>query len=135
MEHFDLEDMFGRRPRPKLELQIETRPATGDNPSEDVTFRIKNSGRAVAKHSGLWVRFDNAEILDVHGDLRNISGVNNFLPTIGFEHSIGVIHPSGISLSAGRVRIRRINPTGKLGLRVHLYCENMRPIESHLEIA
>jgi hypothetical protein len=99
-----------------------------------LTFRIKNSGRAIAKHSGFWVRFDNAEIESVHGDLQNISGVNAFLPTVSFEHSIGVIHPSGISLSAGQVRIRRINPTANLGLRVHLYCENMRPIESKLEI-
>jgi hypothetical protein len=39
MEHFDLEDMFGRRPRPKLELQIDTRPAPDGNPSEDLTLR------------------------------------------------------------------------------------------------
>jgi predicted HTH transcriptional regulator len=133
MEHFDLEDMFGRRQQPKLELQIETSPATDDNPSEDVTFRIKNSGRAVAKHSGFWMRLDNAEIKTVQGGLDNISRINDGRPTVSFEHSVGVIHPSGISLSAGRVRIRRINPTGNLGLRFHLYCENMRPTESTLE--
>jgi hypothetical protein len=133
MEHFDLEDMFGRRQKPNLGLEIERRPAEDDNLLEDLTFRIKNSGRAVAKHSGFWVRLDNTEIKSVHG-LEDISGVNGGLPTVSFKHSIGVIHPSGISLSAGRVQIRRINPTGNVGLRVHLYCENMRPHESKHEI-
>jgi len=130
----DLDDMFGRRQKPKLELHIKIRHATEDDPSEDLTFRLKNSGRAIAKHSGFWVRLDNAEIKTVDG-LENISVINDGRPTVSFEHSIGVIHPSGISLTAGQAQIRRINPTENLGLRVHLYCENMRPSEYKLEIA
>jgi hypothetical protein len=133
MEHFDLEDMFGRRQKPNLGFEIEFRRAQDDNSLEDLTFRINNSGRAVAKHSGFWVRLDNAEIKTVDG-LENISRINGGLPTVSFEHSVGVIHPSGISLSAGRVQIRRINPTGNIGLRVHLYCENMRPKEFKHEV-
>jgi predicted HTH transcriptional regulator len=135
MEHFDLEDMFGRRQRPFLGLEIVRGPAEDDNLLEDLSFRVTNTGRAVAKHSGFWLRLDNAEIKSVHDGLKDISAINGGLPTVSFEHMVGVIHPNGISLSAGRVRLRRTNPAEKIALRVHLYCENMRPIEQKADMA
>ena len=49
MEHFDLEDMFGRRQRPMLELQMTLVPREGDDPHEEVHFSVVNSGRASAR--------------------------------------------------------------------------------------
>lgn len=47
MEHFDLEDMFGRRQRPILELKARVRKdASGQ---VDILFTLVNSGRGLAK--------------------------------------------------------------------------------------
>lgn len=58
MEHFDLEDMFGRRQKPRLRLIIEHIPVP--NPVEEVIrFRVLNEGRATAKHLGLFAELSN----------------------------------------------------------------------------
>lgn len=46
MEHFDLEDMFGRRKRPKLVLSTWL---TGERPNITIYLGIKNEGRGTAK--------------------------------------------------------------------------------------
>jgi hypothetical protein len=79
--------------KPTLEIEIDNHTAQDDNLSEDLTFRIKNTGRAVAKHSGFWVRLDNAEIKGVHDGLHDISGLNGGRPTVSFAHTVGG-HPS-----------------------------------------
>jgi predicted HTH transcriptional regulator len=40
LEHFDLEDAFGRRPRPVLRLQLDLIPRTGEDPHEEVGFAL-----------------------------------------------------------------------------------------------
>ncbi|MBK9386569.1 MAG: ATP-binding protein [Planctomycetes bacterium] len=69
MEHFDLEDMFGRRPRPKLALEIEVvrgghSSGGGGRPRHDIEtiFAIANEGRGVARYPLLAL-----EIADPHG--------------------------------------------------------------------
>ena len=62
MEHFDLEDMFGRRPKPLLTLEIVPRGLRNfpDDPeSEELHFYLSNSGRAVAKYSGFYAELYN----------------------------------------------------------------------------
>lgn len=46
LEHFDLEDMFGRRPKPKLEFYTRIK---GQGLSVQVVVGIRNSGRGSAK--------------------------------------------------------------------------------------
>jgi hypothetical protein len=46
MEHFDLEDMFGRRKRPKLKL---TTRLAGRGPNTTIVIGIENAGRGTAK--------------------------------------------------------------------------------------
>lgn len=40
MEHFDLEDMFGRRRRPLLSLRLKLVPRQGDDPHEELHFTL-----------------------------------------------------------------------------------------------
>ncbi len=47
MEHYDLEDMFGRRQRPSLNLKVHRGK---DSQSSEYTFKLINSGRAPTKH-------------------------------------------------------------------------------------
>lgn len=55
LEHFDLEDMFGRRPKPKLEIATHVLPAGGVSGSGtvqvffDVLLGIRNVGRGIAR--------------------------------------------------------------------------------------
>ena len=53
LEHYDLEDMFGRRPHPKLELIIED----SSNPAYPFEQRvgIKNTGKGIAKFPYLYI--------------------------------------------------------------------------------
>ena len=70
MEHFDLEDMFGRRPKPLLTLEIVPRGLRNfpDDPeSEELHFYLSNSGRAVAKYSGFY-----AELYNVKSSVLNV---------------------------------------------------------------
>lgn len=51
MEHFDLEDMFGRRKKPKLRLEARVARARGD-----IVLGIANDGRGTAKAPYLFLR-------------------------------------------------------------------------------
>jgi len=59
MEHFDIEDMFGRRKKPKLSLCVDIKSAGGSSGPEGkkydchVWLGIKNSGRGIAKYAAL----------------------------------------------------------------------------------
>lgn len=61
MEHFDIEDMFGRRKKPKLSLCTEIKVGTRYSGPEGlrrtcyVMIGIKNDGRGIAKHVALVV--------------------------------------------------------------------------------
>jgi predicted HTH transcriptional regulator len=59
MEHFDLEDMFGRRQKAKLEILPEHKAI--EDGIEEITIRVINKGRAVARHSGFVMRFENTD--------------------------------------------------------------------------
>jgi hypothetical protein len=61
MEHYELEDMFGRRPKPKLalfhELEQSGKMGDPDHPSSvevRVDIGIENSGRGAARFASLW---------------------------------------------------------------------------------
>ena len=52
MEHYELEDLFGRRQRPVLKLQVTLIPGETPEHSEELAFSFLNTGLAVAKHAG-----------------------------------------------------------------------------------
>jgi hypothetical protein len=86
MEHFDLEDMFGRRQRPLLFLNVHVVPRTGEDPHEEVHFSILNTGRGVARHSGFFCRFEpEVRVVGVQGQLENVSNLNPGSSVISFQ--------------------------------------------------
>ena len=60
MEHFDIEDMFGRRKTPKLELFIKLRRGGSSARKKNVNFifYIKNTGRGLAKYPFLEIELN-----------------------------------------------------------------------------
>lgn len=63
MEHYELEDMFGRRPKPKLSLlhELEQGEGGGGHTNIKVVLALSNSGRGVARSVSLWVQKQGGE--------------------------------------------------------------------------
>jgi hypothetical protein len=136
MEHFDLEDMFGRRQKPRLLILLGNLPTPDDNTLEDLRFNIQNTGRAIARHVGFFVRLENLEIAQVSGDhMQNVSHLNEGRPVISYTNDRGVVHPNGIAIFAGQLRFRRINPAENIALEITSYCENTQSQRNKVTIA
>ncbi|MFL6387284.1 MAG: helix-turn-helix domain-containing protein [Terriglobales bacterium] len=60
MEHYELEEMFGRRRRPKLELYWKIKHQLWGSPQERrsavIHIGLRNTGRAIAKYPGLLLK-------------------------------------------------------------------------------
>jgi|GEM_PF-5435964 len=136
LEHFDLEDMFGRRQRPVLKMSVETKKHPGDDSKlKDLSFYFLNEGRAVAKYHGFWCRFDdNIEIKGVDINLKNISKFNDGKPTISFENSVGVIHPNGIQVHIGTLTYTKKNNRKKVVASIRFYCDGMATVSTTFKI-
>ena len=65
MEHFELEDVFGRRLRPVLVLDLELARLNSDSNVRVLTFRCRNEGRAMARFVGCGRRCERAEFWPV----------------------------------------------------------------------
>lgn len=80
MAYFQIEERFGRRPNPKLDLHMEVLNMMMDPPGHDrsairhLTFGLKNEGRGTAKFPG--VRFKRSPAL--RPDLYGIDGSGGF---------------------------------------------------------
>ena len=65
MEHFDIEDMFGRRHRPELVLDIDHRlldAGSGIVHQYELIINVRNEGRGFAKYFGLDIDFPKQSI-------------------------------------------------------------------------
>jgi len=126
LEHFDLEDMFGRRPHPSLTAHLELRPRPGDDPHEELHFAFINVGRGIAKYVGFVCRFDDGvAVLASSGGPWNATAANNGLPTVVYADNASVIHPTGIVSFVGNTTIRRAAKGQNLHIKFNWYCENM----------
>lgn len=132
MEHFDLEDMFGRRQKPNLEIILQ--PSKVENGVETHSILIRNSGRAVARHAGFLMTLRNVEIKNVSAQLENHSGINAGKQVVGWDNQIGVIHPNGIRVNLGSISVSRIDPLKNIRADVTLYCEGARVVGTAIEI-
>jgi hypothetical protein len=121
MEHFDLEDMFGRRQKARLEIIPEQKEAKEG--VETIVILLLNTGRAVARHSGFLMRWENAELLEVGSNMENLSHINSGRPVVGYNHDMGVIHPNGIRVNIGEIKFRRVDSAQPVRAAVTLYCE------------
>ena len=72
MEHFDIEDMFGRRKKPNLSLQYKVRLGMHDSPPSwahvFVTLQLINQGRGTAVHPYMEIeRISHAKLKGLNG--------------------------------------------------------------------
>ncbi|MFY9954500.1 hypothetical protein [Bradyrhizobium sp.] len=121
-----LEDMFGRRQKPTLEIVLEE--GAKQDGTEDLIVLLLNQGRAVARHAGFLMYFQNAEIVTAGGQMQNNTHINAGRPVVGFDNNTGVIHPNGIRINLGMIRLRRKDPTQSIEGNVTLYCEGARNV-------
>ena len=128
MEHFDLEDMFGRRARPNLTVRLELRPRPDPDQHEDLHFVVANHGRGLAKYPGFICTLDqNVSILAVSGSIKNATGLNQGNPVVSYQNNLEVIHPTGHEYHVGQATILRARKGDPLSAKVIWYCENMQP--------
>lgn len=126
MEHYELEDIFGRRQRPVLKVRVEVRPRPGNDPHEEVHFFLLNEGRGVARHGGFNCRFGNeiSVVQAMHG-IRDATRVNLGAATITYTNDSSVIHPNGISTAAGHATVLRESKGLPMTLKLTWYAEGI----------
>lgn len=132
MEHFDLEDMFGRRKRPKLTL-IPTIKDRGTNTL--VILSIRNDGRATAKAPYLAFDINRPYIFNQYGidgnmnhGMKRLKYMGTDLPYRFGENSTFVIHP-GISHDVTSIHLGLVaeNPPDRdLEIKYILAAEDIR---------
>ena len=126
LEHFDLEDMFGRRPHPSLTLWVQLVKAPSNEESERLIFSFSNDGRGIAKYAGFVCQLDKGiGFSGSAGGLIDATSMNAGVPTICHTENIDVIAPSGIKILIGETRIHRPSIEEPLRIRGCWYCENM----------
>lgn len=137
LEHLDLEDMFGRRPRPLLRLLAELRPRPDGDPHEELHVFLVNEGRTVAKYAGLWGRLldEGAMLTGGRDGITDVSHLNDLAPCFSFSDNDGVIHSNGITVAAGSAIVRRPSKGQPLRVAFRWYCDGMRTRETECLIA
>jgi hypothetical protein len=126
MEHYELEDVFGRRLRPSLKLMLELRPRPDGDPDEDLHFYLLNEGRGLAHHVGFLCNLADVQVKGTHGPgLQNASALNAGSPTVTYYDAHAVIHSNGIYFAAGHAILRREHKGTPLSVKATWYAENM----------
>ena len=126
LEHFDLEDAFGRRPHPSLVMTVEVVPRPGEDPHEEVKFELRNEGRGIACYVGAMCEFSgDVTIAATYSGWNNNTNLNQGRPIVSYADNVGVIHAVPMTASIGGAMIKR--PAKGTALSVHLrwYCEGM----------
>ena len=126
MEHFDLEDAFGRRPHPLLTLGVTLVPRAGEDPHEEVNFTLQNDGRGIARYMGLMCEFpsDVQVVATTHGFQDN-TRLNKGRPVVSYAENVGVLHPVSIFSAIGTVTIKRAAKASPLSISARWYCAEM----------
>ena len=128
MEHYELEDLFGRRLRPVLRFLLELHPRPGDDPHEELHFFFLNEGRGVARHAGFVCKIAAGVVAGVRGDsLSDVSALNRDQQVVSFYNSQGVVHANGLLSALGHAIIQRPSKGSELSIDVTWYAEEMRP--------
>ena len=138
MEHYELEDMFGRRQRPGLKLRLALLPTTfNDVPCESLELGLVNEGRAVAKYAGVFLELNDPKITKVQvvdglQDSSRMNGGRRVLTcAANADH---VIHTNGIIAFIGRVLVYRSDQGAKLIISATLDAESMQTKKLELEL-
>ena len=135
MEHYELEDAFGRRLRPSLNLELELLPRQGGDPHDDLHFYLSNEGRGLARHSGFVCSLKNARLDGVDGrSLAQVTAGGARLNAVQFYDAQSVIHSNGLYSAPGYAIITRDDRFQPLALDVTWYAEDMVVRRASLQI-
>jgi hypothetical protein len=128
MEHYELEDSFGRRLRPVLRLLLELRPRPEGDPHEELHFFFLNEGRDIARHAGFVCRIDEGIVAGVRGGaLVDLSALNRDQQTVSYYNPQVVVHANGLLNALGHVIVQRPSKGSPLPIDVTWYAEEMSP--------
>jgi hypothetical protein len=127
MDHYELEEVFGRRLRPVLRLRVELRPRADPDRYDEVHFWLLNEGRGLARHAGLACFFGRGLVVGVDGSaaMRNASGINDGRPFVYYYDPHIVVHPNGIFTQCGHAIIGGDKRGGPMSINVKWYAEFM----------
>jgi hypothetical protein len=139
MEHYELEDMFGRRQRPALKLRLALFPTTFNHvPCESLEVGLINEGRVVAKFAGVYLELkDDSNItkIQIVDGLYDASRFNAGRRVLAWSSDANnVIHTNGHTLFVGRVTLYRSDPGAKLSISATVDAESMQTKSLELEI-
>jgi len=139
MEHFDIEDMFGRRKKPKLVFKTKILSRGGDGLNFRVIVALENIGRGVAKSPFLEINFDSpCKIADFGLDGNGSFGLAVLPTSLGStSHKYGasgkVIHPGVVhdvtAVQLIRERVREPHEVPDLVINYKIAAEDMRMVE------
>jgi Putative DNA-binding domain len=125
MEHYQIRDMMLSRAVPDLLL---TPNKSGDILPADqikIDFAWLNSGLALAKYVGAFMRIEGATIVSTLGDIENLGNLNPFPAISHYGGTHLVVHPNGIRANMGSVVILPEPGSIEIRLLAKWYCENM----------
>jgi hypothetical protein len=126
LEHFDLEDAFGRRPHPSLSLEPDLVPRTGEDPHEDLWFSMRNEGRGIARYIGIICMFSaDVTVVSTGYGWHNVTNINKGKPGVSYTDNVGVIHAVAVVTNLGNITIQRADKGTPLSLSLSWYCEGM----------
>lgn len=127
MEHYELEDTFGRRLRPKLRFFGELRSRPEGDPHEELHFFLLNEGRGVARHSGFHCKLGaGVKVAGAQGvGLHNASHFNQGAAVVSYSNDTSVIHANDILLAVGHAIILREDKAIPLLVNCAWYAEGM----------
>jgi len=149
MEHFDIADMFGRRPKPNLHFQYDLRlgSSSGNRRDVNIVFGIKNTGKGIAKYPYLKITLNEAYTIRVHE-----SPPTNHIALPEIQSPIGdqsntryygatgdiVIHPNTLlDICDIRVQVRNdmvVDEIEDVIIQYTLHAEGINPKEDEVEI-
>jgi len=147
MEHFDIEDMFGRRKKPNLSLftivkgRVQSQDSQGKTYEGTIIVGIKNTGRGIAKYIYLALTV-NSPYTITEGLARNgFMGLRSLWgPKSNFVHYLGdanfVIHPNStleITVITRRFR-ENITEIEDLLIEAEIRAEDMRAVHKEKTI-
>lgn len=144
MEHYDLEDMFGRRKKPRLSLEVQlseadkTRLTTEERIRLMLTVSILNRGRAVAKYPFLSLSLPYPYYVWEYGidgnrnhGLRLLPDSDNRNPKFGGSAD-QVIHQDtslGITKIRAEIRIQDLGSISDFSAKYKLGAEDVKTVE------
>ena len=139
LEHFDLEDMFGRRQKPHLLLNVvPVSISEGGGIAigrKKFSFRLLNEGRNIARFCSVHIKSTEDIVLNSLNGFTDISHLNDNRLTFTWSDNFGVIHPNGLWHHLGDAVLElKDKGTNSAIITVRISCENMIPIIENITI-